>query len=323
MDCVRSYLQEQIACHPGMEPRDVIKLCYQAAYGGDHLLTDLVGAENYFYKEFKAVPPRSVPLYELISPEMARVNLAAWKQAGLPGAWLLRLFTLSAEMHIRGDLSAYLDEADTLNIPGFREARIAYELDGCPSVHHSDSYRCLEQPAYRVVHRQLLRLIPILEKAAVYKEMTPCVLAIDGRAASGKTTMGAQLARVLNGSVIHMDHFFLPPDLRTHARLNVPGGNIHYERFCEEVLPNLGKTEPFTYRRFDCGRMDYASEPFVVPGGLWRIVEGSYSLHPEFGRYYDISVFSSVTPETQLARIGMRNGYQIKVFTPDDITVVG
>mgnify|MGYP003293702198 CR=1 FL=1 len=308
------YLQEHIERHPGMQPRDILKLCYQGAYGGDHLLTDLAKAEGYFNQEFGGVMPREEPLYELISPEMARINLRAWKQAGLPGEWLFRLFTCSARMPTGGNLLAYLDEAETLNFPGFHQARVQYEREGCPSVHHSDVYRKQERPAYRVVNRQLLRLIPVLVRAALIQGEPPHVLAIDGRAASGKTTMAEQLAYILNGAVIHMDHFFLPPELRTRARLDAPGGNVHYERFKEEVLVCLGKAEPFSYRLFDCSQMDYG-EPVTVPAKPWRIVEGSYSLHPELGVYYDVSVFSSVAPEEQLKRIAARNGSEIlKIF---------
>lgn len=34
-------LAEQMRIHPSMTPRDIAKLCYQAARGAEHLLTDL------------------------------------------------------------------------------------------------------------------------------------------------------------------------------------------------------------------------------------------------------------------------------------------
>lgn len=308
------FLQTQITQHPGTEPRDVLKLCYQAAYGGEHLLSDLSKAEAYFNQEFARVQPREEPLYELISPQIARVHLRAWKQAGLPGKWLFRLFLLSAQIPTCGNLTAYLDEGEKLNFPGFHAARLAYEAAGCPGLHHSDRYRRMEQPAYRVVHCRLLRLLPILTRAVLVPGDTNHVLAIDGRAASGKTTMGEQLASILDGTVIHMDHFFLPPQLRTRARLDEPGGNVHYERFCEEVLPGINRGETFSYRRFDCSQRAYG-EWVTVSESPWRIVEGSYSLHPKFGSYYDLSVFSSVSPEEQVRRIEARDGAEmLKMF---------
>ncbi|MBS7324987.1 MAG: (d)CMP kinase, partial [Angelakisella sp.] len=37
------------------------------------------------------------------------------------------------------------------------------------------------------------------------------VIALDGRAAAGKSTLAAALAETLQAAVIHMDDFFLPP----------------------------------------------------------------------------------------------------------------
>ena len=42
-----------------------------------------------------------------------------------------------------------------------------------------------------------------------------------------------------------MDDFFLPPALRTPERRSEPGGNVHYERFLTEVLPNLRSEDLF------------------------------------------------------------------------------
>ena len=100
---------------------------------------------------------------------------------------------------------------------------------------------------------QYLRLMPVLESVAARREAeAPYVIAVDGRAASGKSTMGQQLAEILGAGLVHMDDFFLPLELRTEQRLRTPGGNVHYERFREEVLPHLRQPEPFSYRKFVC-----------------------------------------------------------------------
>lgn len=132
-------------------------------------------------------------------------------------------------------------------------------------------------------------------------------IAIDGRCASGKSTLAERLAELTGGGVIHMDDFFLPVELRSKARAEEPGGNVHYERFMEEVLPHLKSGERFTYRRFDCHCMDYNGVREVA-ASRYRIVEGAYSHHPKLGDYADILVFSDVEAEEQLARIRERNG---------------
>jgi dephospho-CoA kinase len=45
-----------------------------------------------------------------------------------------------------------------------------------------------------------------------------------------------------------------------------------------------------------------------LPGSSWRIVEGAYSLHPQFGDYADLKVFYDISPEEQMRRITLRNG---------------
>ena len=133
------------------------------------------------------------------------------------------------------------------------------------------------------------------------------VIAIDGMAAAGKSTLAADLATILNADLIHMDDFFLPPELRTEERLNTPGGNVHYERFQAEVLPYLSTAQAFSYRIFDCSRMELHGEQKLTAKS-YRIVEGSYSCHPIFGDYADLTIFLQIDPEEQMHRIRQRNG---------------
>lgn len=102
------------------------------------------------------------------------------------------------------------------------------------------------------------------------------VIAIDGMAASGKSTLAARLAEELDGCVIHMDDFFLPPELRTQERLSSPGGNVHYERFEAEVAEALRSGRDFEYGVFDCSRMEITASRRIKAGGL-VIVEGAYA----------------------------------------------
>ena len=159
------------------------------------------------------------------------------------------------------------------------------------------------------------RLLPLLEQMErCLPSCTPLVIAIDGRAASGKTTLARQLAAEFGAGVVHVDDFFLPTELRTPQRLAQPGGNVHYERFTQQVLPHLHSVEGFFYTKFDCKTMKYSGEEWVR-GGIIRVVEGAYSCHPVFGDYADITVFSDVDPVEQNRRIQLRNGLEMaKIF---------
>jgi len=150
----------------------------------------------------------------------------------------------------------------------------------------------------------------------------PLVIVIDGMAAAGKTTAALMLQRKIAGErglvsqeeteqkikIIHMDDFFLPPELRTEVRLSEAGGNVHYERFKEEVVTKLQRADGFEYRIFDCHVMDYVRTEKIDALTEVVIVEGAYSLHPYFGKYYDQSIFYETDFETQKERILQRNG---------------
>lgn len=319
----RNYLRKQGELHPAVEPQDIVKMIYQAAFGAEHLLEDVEKAYSYFMEEYEAVSASAQePIYENISEDICRVNLAAWKAKGLQADWLFRIFAASAIEAKTGEKKFFscLEEADEEIAEGrlnftydvWEVFRKKYLENGIRAVHHSQRYREEEKPAYRIVRRCFMRLVPILEKAAHTEHgKRPLIIAIDGHAASGKTTMAEQLRDVLCGDIIHMDDFFLPPWLRTGERFSKAGNNVHHERFAEEVLPYLMGTNPFEYTRFDCSRMEFDPVPVRVEAGDWRIIEGSYSHHPELGDYADIKVFSTVQPELQMERIIARNGSEM------------
>ncbi|MEA4811677.1 MAG: hypothetical protein VB108_03790 [Anaerolineaceae bacterium] len=134
----------------------------------------------------------------------------------------------------------------------------------------------------------------------------PLVLAIDGRAASGKSSLAAKLGERFAAAVVHMDDFFLPQELRSEQRLSEAGGNLHHERFSAELLPQLRGHKGIRYQAFNCAIMQLDQWQVIKPAKL-SIVEGCYALHPSFGKYYDMAVFMSCEPQTQLARINERN----------------
>lgn len=309
----QTYLLEQLKKHPSIQPQDVLKLCYQAAFGAEHLLQDMERAKAYLQQEYETVPAAEKPLFEEISDEIVRVDLSAWKFYGLPAEWLFSMlaaspFAEAGEAVFRDYLkqAEVVLEAASFSQSDWQAYLQEYEKTGLSPVHHSPIYREQEKPAYRIVNKKFVRIFPILQEAAK-QQGEVCVIAIDGRAASGKTTMTTMLQAVLQAEVVQMDDFFLPPELRTEKRLAEPGGNVHYERFQAEVLPHLSQAAPFSYRRFDCSQMDYHGSR-AVGESRFRIVEGSYSHHPAFGEYAHIKVYSFVDGEEQLKRIEKRNG---------------
>lgn len=312
---VKDYLQEQVALHPSMQPQDIVKMCYQAAFGAEHLLVDKEAAFTWLQKEFEEIEVTGVSekIYEQIHDKVCRINLREWKRRNMPLEWLFRIFVESASyanMYGGQELFAQnMQEVETL----IREGVFTFSMKEWQEtskqgpVHHSEAYRQQEKPAYRIICSRYIRLLPILEALAKLPQDKIHTIAIDGRCASGKTTMASMLAKVLNAGVVHMDDFFLPMELRTEERFAMSGGNVHYERVAEEVLPRLETEEAFSYRRFDCSKM-VLGENVLVKGSKYYIVEGAYSCHPALGDYMALKVFSDVEKTEQLERIRRRDG---------------
>ena len=120
----------------------------------------------------------------------------------------------------------------------------------------------------------------------------PFLVAIDGRCASGKSTLAAYLGEKLKAPLLHIDDFYLPFAHRTALRMERVGGHIDSERFCQEVLEPLSQ----------------GKEEQKIPPAPIYIVEGSYSLLPQLADYYHYKIFLTVNPSVQLSRILKREG---------------
>lgn len=153
------------------------------------------------------------------------------------------------------------------------------------------------------------RFEPVKEEIErlLQSDKMPILVAIDGHAASGKTTLGYYLAEMFECNLFHMDDFFLQNDQRTEERLNEVGGNVDYERFQKEVLASILKRENVGYRPFSC-KTRTILETKEIPFKRLNIIEGSYSQHPYFGGVFDLKVFTEIAEEEQMERIRQRNG---------------
>lgn len=311
MEIIKVHLRR----YPEMEPTDVIKLLYQRAFGGGHLVTDPDAALARLTAEHAALPstPPAVRT-ESLGGGIVRLYLAGIPAASLPT--VNRLFVMGAAGHredpdgFHRDLDAVAAEAARGEMPfsaaEWERALADYRAAGCPAVSHSPAYRAAYTPAYRVLPERFAVLLPLLFTLdAQIAANGRVVLGLDGMCGSGKTTLTALLTRLYGAAVVRMDDFFLPPSLRTADRLGAPGGNIHYERFRDEILPHLGGGEPFTYHAFDCGEMAFG-DAVTVPARPLTVVEGSYALHPVLREGYGITAYLYCEPKTQRSRLAAR-----------------
>lgn len=133
------------------------------------------------------------------------------------------------------------------------------------------------------------------------------IIAIEGNRGSGKSRLADLLATEYDCNVFHMDDFFLVPNQRTKQRLLEIGGNVDYERFEEQIFDNLLREFDFRYEIYDY-RDDTFKDSDIISRKQLNIVEGVYSLHPNFKDLYDLKIFLFADKKTRAKRIYERNG---------------
>lgn len=334
MNTIQQLIQTHLTKYPLMELTDAVKLLYQNGLGPGHMVADEAGSLERLYEEWEncqklvysenkhdfedrvicgeSTEPSSFA--EPIGNGLVRFYLYGLRKEELP---ILNAMFCQTANQMQGNKKDFIQNLSCLSFffPNAGDFLREYEKQGYPPVSHSTPYRQAYHPAYRVVRQshaaylQLIRRIDSLcrDNFRENASRNSFTVAIDGNCASGKTSLSQLLCMYFDCNVISMDDFFLPPPLRTAARLAEPGGNVHYERFAEEVMIPLSEGAPISYRSFDCSTMDYGNRICPQPKPL-TIVEGSYCMHPSLQKFYDYTVFLSCPYEQQLERIRIRNG---------------
>jgi len=163
-------LLRQARRYPALAPRDALKLCFQAAYGPEHLLADRDQARAFLLEELKSLAAAPGPLIEAIGPHYARVNLAPWKHQGLDPDILWQAFCQSAAtagpeaparlcLYHRATGEAARAGALPFGARLWDSALSDYLARGGGPLRHSPGYRQAHQPHYRVVAERFCRAL--------------------------------------------------------------------------------------------------------------------------------------------------------------------
>lgn len=163
------------------------------------------------------------------------------------------------------------------------------------------------QPLNSVTYNLLIKEILFLTGGD-----TPAFVSIDGRCASGKSTLAEKMSHDIGCPVVHMDDFFLRPEQRTAERYAEAGGNVDRERVWQ-LLNELKKGNGAEFRVFDCSTMELGETKRIEAAPAY-IVEGSYSAHPELRDIYAKTIFLTLDPEIQMERIALRNPDKVEDF---------
>jgi len=296
--------------YPLMDLQDYGKLAFQSEFGPEHLVEDEELVRESILKEWREMPPVCSPGQpEYIGNALCRFPLSALKDEG-DARLLARLFVRTAREHrgTKEGLARRLELLGGLDVPGMAQWLAQYQQVGCPAVRHSEAFRRVYNPHYRLLKREYALYFPVLREAErLLQENRPTVLAIDGRCGSGKSSLGRLLEGLYSCTLVHMDDFYMPPEQRMENWMEVPAANMDLARFEREVLRPAGAGEEILYRPFLCGSGDFA-QGTVLPGNKLTVVEGSYSHHPTLAGYYDRTIFLTCPKQEQLRRLEEREG---------------
>lgn len=163
-------LRNHMERYVGFSARDAYKLVHQSFMGPGHSIPNEEVARKYFFEEFNRIEPDDeVPMLETLQPDFSkmRVNLAPYKKGKFDAEKLLKTYFRSAEICVpkldlfiaswkelmkmseEGKIDLRYDDMQAID-------KMASE-NGYPPIYHSDLYRKMNNPAYRVVLLSVLK----------------------------------------------------------------------------------------------------------------------------------------------------------------------
>ncbi|MAG37426.1 MAG: uridine kinase [Dehalococcoidia bacterium] len=158
-------------------------------------------------------------------------------------------------------------------------------------------------------------LIDLLARALHQpRDHSTLLVGLDGPGGAGKSTLAWALGSELpDGTVIHMDDFYLPSSDRSAvspAEITV-GLNFDLERLRRQVFSPLLADSRIRYQRYDWDADALAEWHTVVPGGT-VLVEGVCSIAPKLAKLYDLRLWLDCPREVRLARGLARDGEEAR-----------
>jgi len=169
------FISNLLERYPSVELRDLYKFLYHAFHGADHAVTDYAKAVAWFDREWAEISPDdNLPLLEDayidgVTPVIYRINLARAKRNGMNPTGINSEFMRTAEAfpggfkYSRGELHdqfircwGTLPELSravikTFSPDEYHDLTLLAEKTDWPAMHHSEAFRKLYNPHYRLV----------------------------------------------------------------------------------------------------------------------------------------------------------------------------
>ena len=144
----------------------------------------------------------------------------------------------------------------------------------------------------------------LLQEINSIKNDSTILIAIDGVAGSGKTTLALKLAHDLSGSsVVHMDDLY--------DGWNSPLSQKLTSRVIAQLLEPLSKELPVSYQMFDW-KLNRFTEFKTIPKSNYLILEGVGAAQREFRPYINKIIWVDCDPDLGFQRVIDRDGKQVE-----------
>ncbi len=159
LDLIRHHMHR----YPGFSVQDLYKLLFQAILGAEHLLTDVGDAQVWLEQEWESQPPESgEPLFEPVSLDgrLVRLNIRPFKASGADRQTMWLAFYSASRC--RGEKQTFITTWRQ-SLAWIAQGSIALSAEAAcdfdeiqkrgeyPAGRHSQTYRRLHRPAYRLV----------------------------------------------------------------------------------------------------------------------------------------------------------------------------
>lgn len=135
------------------------------------------------------------------------------------------------------------------------------------------------------------------------------IIALDGNAASGKTTFSKLFEKVYDCNVFHVDHYFQKPMSHINELVSKYASHINFIRMENEIFNPIKNEQASKIKLMDL-RTHTLSDSIEVDYKPLSILEGAYSMHPYIISNYDLKIFMKTIYLKQLFRIWKRNGFK-------------
>ncbi len=305
---------------PKSEIQDFIKLIYQGAFGGEHLIKNKDTSFNYLLTECNQMELEHhpyEPLYEIISEQYVRVNLSPYLKADFSLERLNDYFSSqknsSSLITLTERLEIFLElvKANIIKLDFDKTIEFLdnYKENNFPIFHHTENYRNNYNPHYRVVPIDFIteemkeyQLISYLQYINTQTNAKHIFVAAEGKCASGKTTLIEAISKKMNLTIIHADDFFLK---ESDKKKYIPVGDyIDYNKIIS-LIKNLNENDSVIYEKFKCSTQTYEKVSIDSPSKI-IILEGVYSYNKHLQNYINHLIFFNVNFDEQLLRLKTR-----------------